>query len=134
MEPDRLPPAVGVAASVAVLALVVAPYLVVSTSGMSVYYDGPLGGPVVVGLFASVTVIAFAAGYANRSPPETVAGATLALGLVMVVLGSLWAFTVPAESIGGFSSNALLTYHRWAFLAATLVVPASAAWYANETL
>lgn len=134
MRPARLAPTLGIVASFAVLALVAAPYAVVRGTGMAVYYAAPVVGPLVVGVFALVTVIVLGSGLKGRTDPQTVAGAALVLGLAMALLTLLWALSVPQGLVGSLTDTSLLQYHRWTLLAATLAVPAFAAWYAKAVL
>lgn len=134
MRTDHLPPALGAVAGVAAAAVVAAPYVLVaeqSLPGVWTYYDFGLAGPWIVGLFGLVCAIAFEAGRRRRTPGETVAGVTLALGLIAVVLALQWAMAVPRGVVVSIGRAEWLAHHRWAVVAVTAVVPASAAWYAR---
>ncbi|MFC6732193.1 MULTISPECIES: hypothetical protein [unclassified Haladaptatus] len=133
-------PVLGIVADVAVLVAIVVPYLIVpesAYSGLTVYYTSGLAGVFGAAGFALVTLIAFAAGYKNRTEPVTVAGATIALGVFMVVLTLLWALAVPADVIGSIATlesslaATLMENHRWLILLFSLGVPASGVWYAR---
>lgn len=132
MQGTRLAPTVGIVASLAVLAVLAAPYLIVEGgSGVATYYDAGAGNPLILGLFAAVAIIVFAAGRQERSPPDLVAGATLTLGLFMTGLATLWAVTVPQSLVTQLTTEVILGYHRGALVVATLGVPLAAAWYAR---
>jgi hypothetical protein len=132
MEQMRLAPTVGIVASLSVLGVLAAPYaLVEQSSAVGAYFAAGSINPLVVGLFAAVAVIVFAAGREGRSPPDLVAGATLVLGLFMAVLATLWAVTVPQSMVTQLSTVDLLGYHRGVLVVTTLCVPAAAAWYAR---
>ena len=133
--PETAAPTVGVVASLSVLAAVVAPYFLVAATAAAVYYHTPTFVPVhlVLGLFASVAVIVFAAGRNGRTDPPTAAGAAVVLGGFMALLCLWWAIAV-GSIVGSLTENATFDYHRWVLLATTLAVAASAGWYAREVL
>lgn len=87
--------------------------------------------PLVVGLFALVCVIVFAAGREERSSPELTAGAALVLGCFAVGLVTIWALTVPINVVRSFPTTAAFEYHRHLLVLVALAIPVSAAWYAR---
>ncbi len=132
MEDTRLAPTVGIVASLLVLVALAVPYVVVAAgSAVATYYAAGTLNPLVVGLFAVVAVIVFAAGREERSSPDLVAGAALVLGVFMVVLTAAWALTVPESLVQQLSTQTLLQYHRIVLVAVSLAVPLSAGWYAR---
>lgn len=132
MNALRAAPTLGIAASLAVIAALAAPFALAETAAdVWLYYGGGDVNPLVAGLFALVAVIVFAAGREGRTEPDMAAGVALVLGLFVVVLSALWALTVPWEFVTGFSATDLGENHRWLLVAVSLPVPASAAWYAR---
>jgi hypothetical protein len=135
MVHERVPPTVGLLGTLAVAAVAVAPYVVLpptESAGLSVYYDFGFVGPWGVALLALVAGIAFAAGRQDRTPAETAAGTTLGLGVAMALLALQWALAVDESVVLQLGTADWLQHHRWVFVAVTLLVPASAAWYARE--
>lgn len=135
MVDERVPPTVGLLGTLAVVAVAAAPYVGLPSaegSGLGVYYGFGVVGPWGVTLLALPAAIAFAAGRQDRTPPETAAGATLGLGAAMLLLAVQWAVAVDADVVVQIGTADWLEHHRWLFVAATAVVPASAAWYARE--
>ena len=135
VTPDTRAPTVGILAAVAVLAAVVAPYFLIGATEVGVYYGAPTFVPVhlVVGLFALVAVIVFAAGRNGRTDPQTAAGAAVVLGGFVALLALWWAVAVGGL-VGSLTERATFGYHRWVLLVATLALAASAGWYANDAL
>lgn len=132
MEATRLAPTVGIVASALVLFLLTVPYaLVEEGTAVAAYYDAGDVNPLVVGLFALVAVMVFAAGRQGRSSPDLVAGAALVLGGFMFVIATLWALTVPESLVQQLSTATILQYHRAALVLTAAVVPLSAGWYAR---
>ena len=132
MEATRLAPTVGIVASTLVLFVLTVPYALVDAgSAVATYYAAGDVNPLVVGLFALVAVMVFAAGREERSSPDLVAGATLVLGGFMFVITLLWALTVPAGLVQQLSTATILQYHRSALVVVTAIVPVSAGWYAR---
>jgi len=123
MEPRSLAPLVGVAGCLAVLALLLYPYLV--ADGTGVYYGTAAVNPLVAGLLALLGVIVFAAGREGRTDPVLAAGATLALGVFGVAILAAWAVTARVDAVQVTGT------HRWATVAAGAVVPLAAGWYAR---
>lgn len=135
MDGIRLAPTAGIAASVAFLAVLVLPYLLVTTPGAAATYFGvgPLN-PLFAGLFALVNVIVFAAGREDRSDPAVAAGAALVMGVAVVAIVGLWVLASPSEVILSLDETGVvqwLEYHPLAVLAVALGQPASAAWYSR---
>ncbi|NHN47344.1 hypothetical protein G9464_07010 [Halostella sp. JP-L12] len=134
MVDETVPPSVGLLGALAVVAAAVLPYVALPSadvSGLQVYYGYGLVGPWGVTLLAVVVGVAFAAGRQDRTPPEVAAGATVGLGVVMVLLALQWAFAVDETVVFQLSTAEWIEYHRWAFAAVTLLVPASGGWYAR---
>jgi hypothetical protein len=132
MNQLRLAPTVGIVASLAVIAVLAAPYAVVTgASGVGTYFAAGSVNPLVVGLFAAVAIIVFAAGREGRSPPDLVAGAALVLGVFMTALSVLWAVSVPRSVVTQLSTATVLQYHRGVLVLTTLAVPIVATWYAR---
>jgi hypothetical protein len=139
MSQEQLPetpaPTVGIVAALAVLAAVVAPYFLIAATEAGVYYSATTLVPVhlVVGLFASVAIIVFAAGRNGRTDPPTAAGAAVVLGGFVAVLVLWWAISVGGL-VGSLTEVAAFGYHRWILLAAALALAGSAGWFARDVL
>lgn len=133
--PETSAPTIGVVAALAVLAVVAAPYFLIDATEVGVYYSAPTFVPIhlVVGLFAMVAVVVFAAGRNGRTDPPTAAGATVVIGGFMALLVLWWAVAVGGL-VGSLTANATFDYHRWLLLVAVLAVAGSAGWYAREVL
>lgn len=126
MDHLRTAPLVGIAGCVAVLAVLLAPYLLVDAAGgVGVYYGSGAITPWVAGLFALVSVIVFAAGREGRSDPGLAAGITLVLGVFTVAVALAWATTARVDAV------AIVDYHRWLLVAAAALVPVGAGWFAR---
>jgi len=132
MDALRLAPTVGIVASLSVLVALLAPFLAVEQgSAVGTYYGAGAVNGLAVGLFAGVALVAFAAGREGRSPPDTVAGVTIVLGLFAAILALLWALTVPRSLVTQLSTATWIDGHRWLVAALTVVIPAAAGWYAR---
>lgn len=134
MQNRRLAPLVGITASLVAVALVLAPYFVVDSLSVSTYYGAAILGPWLVALFGLVTIIALLSGIQGRTDDATVAGASLVFGTVMVLVAAIWALSVPEGLVEQLGQVEMLSYHRWALLVVSAIVPVSAAWYAAESL
>jgi hypothetical protein len=137
MDEAQVAPRVGILASVALIAVYLAPYLLVPNAGGDVgtYYSaGPVGASAVPFLSA-VAVIAFLSGAQGRSDADVIAGVTLVLGLAAVALAVLWAVTMPANYLFSFPASASwIEWHRWLLLGVAAVLPLSAAVYTRQVL
>lgn len=134
MDLTRRAPQLGIVVCLAVLAAIVAPYLLLpedASTGISVYYESGFFGPTIVGLFAVVTVVIFGAALGGRTDPGTIAGATLVIGLFMALMSLEWALAVPVDVIQGISTQEWLDYHRWIVLALSGGVVVTSAIYAR---
>ncbi|WP_115862611.1 DUF7548 family protein [Halorussus litoreus] len=133
--PETPAPTVGVIAALAVLLAIAVPYAIIDATEAGVYYGAPTFVPVhlLVGLFALVAIIVFAAGRNGRTDPPTAAGATVVLGGFMAAVVLWWAVAVGGL-VGSLTEQAAFDYHRWLLLATTLAVAASAGWYARDVL
>lgn len=133
MQQERLASAAGIAACLAVVGAVVAPYFVAPFTSVSAYYDSAVGPP-IVGIFAIVALLAFAAGRNGRTDPATAAGAALGIGVIVTMLAVVWAVSVPQHVVLQLSRAAALESHRWVLVVVSLAVPVTAAWYAKAVL
>ena len=142
MDSRRAAPAAGIVASLAFVALLAVPYLVVEdASAVGSYYGAGALTPWAAGLMALVAVVVFAAGREDRTAPDTAAGAAVGLGAVVLLVTAVWALTVPADVplqlttddplVGPLTTGTVVEYHRWALAAAGVLPLAAAAWYAR---
>jgi hypothetical protein len=129
---QRTPPTVGVVVSALVVVAAVGPLVVLpDPGGLETYYASGIVGAWGVALLALVTVVAFAAGRQLRTEPDTVAGATLVVGVAMVLVGLEWALAVDPAVLQSSTTAAWMANHRWAVVGTSLGVPAVAVWYAR---
>jgi hypothetical protein len=133
--PETPAPTVGIIVALAVLVAIVAPYFLIAATDVGVYYGAPTAVPVhlVVGLFAMLSVVVFAAGRNGRTDPPTAAGAAVVLGGFVVLLVLWWAVAVGGL-VGSLTEVAAFDYHRWVLLAAALALAGTAGWFAREVL
>lgn len=131
MDPNRVA-AVAVGLTVAVIALVIAPYAIADPGAVAVYYRVGPAGPPLVGLFAIVSAIATAAGARGRADPAMAAGVAVSLAAGATVVAGAWAIAVTPALVGGFTTIDLFEHHRWALVAASLGLLAAAALGARE--
>jgi hypothetical protein len=137
MDEAQLAPRAGIVASVTLIAVYLAPYLLIpNTSGdVGLYYSaGPVGASAIPFL-AAIAVIAFLSGAQGRTDADVIAGLTLVLGLAAVALATLWAVTMPDNYLFSFPASASwIEWHRWLLLAVAGTLPVSAAGYARQVL
>ena len=134
MQPTRHAPSVGLLACVALLVLLVVPYLLLpepAHGSLGVYYEQGWFGPLVLGAFAAVAIVVFGAALRNRADPATVAGASLVLGAFLLAMSLQWALVVPADLVQSITTETWFQYHRWLVVALAGVVLASAGGYAR---
>lgn len=133
MDRTRLAPTVGIAACLVFVAVLLVPFVLVSTPGaVTTYYSVGLVNPLFAGLFALVGIIVFAAGREERSDPALTAGAALVFGVFIVLVCLLWLAGGPSEVVLSLDEGEIveaLQYHPYAVTLASLLVPAAAAWY-----
>ncbi|MFB6117585.1 hypothetical protein [Halosegnis sp.] len=135
MDEVRAAPTVGIVACLLVVAVLLLPYLLI-TSGVTAYYDAGAITPLAAGLFALVGVIVFAAGREERTDPSLAAGAGLVFGLFAVLVCGVWAATVPASvplqlGTADTISATLLEFHRFMLVGAAALVAVAGGWYAK---
>jgi hypothetical protein len=129
-----IPPTVGALACLATLVAVLAPYLLLpaqETAGLGVYYRFGVVGPWAVALFALVGAVAFLSGREARADPGLVAGATLVVGVAMVLAALQWALAVDTTVLQSITTADWIDAHRWLVAGAAAVVPVAATWYAR---
>lgn len=134
MKQTRLAPLVGVVGCALVLVALAVPYGLVRTapgSAVGSYYSEGALSPLVAGLFALIVAIVLAAGRDERTDPPLAAGIALALGFFGFVTMALWAVTVPEQVLFDMDAPAVITYHRWASVVVSLVVPAASLWWSR---
>lgn len=134
MDLTRLAPQLGIAACLAVIAAVIAPYVALpedAAAGLAFYYGAGFFGPRLVGVFAAVAIVVLGAGLGERSDPVTIAGAALVIGLFMTVMSIEWIVSLTPDAVTGITTQDWLAYHRWAVLGCSVLVVAAAVLYAR---
>ncbi|WP_436932144.1 DUF7548 family protein [Halosimplex halobium] len=134
MKQTRLAPLVGVVGCLLVLVSLAAPYLLVRTapgSAVGTYYAEGALNPLVAGIFALVAAIVLAAGRDERTDPPLAAGVGIAFGLFATVVIAVWAVTVPEQVLFDMDAPAIITYHRWASVAVSLLIPVASLWWSR---
>jgi len=126
-------PLVGALAALAAILTILAPYAVLASGELAVYYGvGPVS-PLVVAVFAAVAAVALLGVARGTADPATTTGAALVLGLTVLALLAWWAFEAGAV-VGGLDVAATFDYHRWVLVAVAAVVPLAAAGHAWTVL
>lgn len=123
--------ALGTAAAAAVTLLTIIPYLFIDNLAVGVYYQGAIGGPPLVALFAIIEVIVLLAAFKRRTDPALAAGVAIVLGGFMTILSWWWAITVSPEVVGGLTEIDTFQYHRWALAASAAIAAVAAGRYAR---
>lgn len=133
---ERLASAVGIAACLAVLALVAWPYLEAPVPLVALYYDsGPsrvttarVLTPGLAAVLALAALAAFVAGRRGYLAGATAAGAALAFGLVATGVALAWALTARVDPF--LARGVLLPAQRWLLVAGSALVAVAGGWYA----
>lgn len=134
MDLTRRAPQLGIAACLAVLTVVIAPYVALpedAATGLAFYYDAGFFGPRLVGVFAAVAIVVLGAGLGERSDPATIAGATLVITLFMTVMSVEWLLALTPETVTSITTQDWLAYHRWLVLAFSALATVAAGLYAR---
>lgn len=134
MEPARLAGGLGIASAVAVVALVVAPYVILDPTAVGPYYAAGPGGQAVITTFPLLGIVALAAGLADRQDPALMAGAVLVLAAITAGLAWWWALSVSPSLVGGLTDVASFDTHRWALAGAATTFLVAALGYARAVL
>jgi hypothetical protein len=129
MDATRVAPLVGIVGCLAVVVMLLAPYLALDAGAVGTYYGTGAINPLVGGLFSAVTIIVFAAGRSERTDPATAAGVSLVFGVLIAVVSLVWATTVPESVVFQLPTTSLIEFHRWVLAIASLVIPAGSLWY-----
>ena len=88
----------------------------------------------ISGVFRGLALVAFLAGGAGRSDPQTVAGVVVVLGLVLAGFATWWA-VLAAPLVGGLAGlPAAFGYHPYALVALALASLVCAAGFARVVL
>lgn len=134
MDLTRRAPQLGIAACLAVVCVVIAPYVALpedAATGLALYYDAGVFGPVLIGVFAAVAIVVLGAGLGGRSDPVTVAGAALVICLFMTLMSIGWVVSLTPEAVTGITTQDWLAYHRWLVLAFSALSAVAAGLYAR---
>lgn len=133
MNPERTAARLGVGAALALVVLSLAPYAVSDVRAVGVYYGG-LVGPPLAGLFATVVAIALLGTLRGRTDPPMAAGVAVVLAAITLGLLAPWSANVSPALVGGMTSVAAFGYHRWALVAAAVVLLGAGGWFAREVV
>ena len=142
MDSRRAAPSLGIVSSLAVVAVLAVPYLLVENGGaVGVYYGTGLLTPWASGLLALVAVIIFAAGREGRTDPVTAASIGFGFGVVIFIAALVWAATVDVNValqlttddpiLGPLTTGIVLEYHRWLFSLVSFFTAVAGGWYAR---
>ena len=137
MELDRAVPYAGALLAVLLAAVLAGPYFAIEGQSqlLGAYYgSGPLGvvGAIFLAILGSVI---FLSGVRGRADPALVAGIMLAVGVTILALTALWAFTIDPTVLFGFPATySWLELHRWVSLVIGVSLAAAAAAYAAVVL
>ena len=134
MDLTRRAPQLGIAACLAVLTAVIAPFVLLpedASAGLSLYYADGMFGPTIIGVFAVVNVVILGAGLGERSDPVTIAGAALVIGLIMTLMSIEWIVSLSPDAVTGITTKDWLMYHRWTVLGCSALVVIAAGLYAR---
>ncbi|WP_460558958.1 DUF7548 family protein [Halorubrum pallidum] len=125
-----------IAAAVATVLALAAPYAILSGSGsaeqLAAYYaSGTVGGAGIV-LFALVSAVVVGSVERGNLDPGTLAGVAVMLGVATTASAAAWALAIEPSTL--FRDNLWLVWHARAVVALSVPIPVAAAAYARELL
>ena len=127
---------VGIAAAVATVVALVAPYAVVSgpeyADQLAAYYASGVVGWTGIALFALLSAIVIASVERGNVDPGTLAGVAVVLGLATTASAATWALAVEPSPV--FRDHLWLVWHARAVVALSVPVPLAAAVHARAVL
>ncbi|MFC6785529.1 hypothetical protein ACFQFH_06250 [Halobaculum halobium] len=130
-------PAAGVAACLALLAVLAAPFVLITGAGtgLGVYYASGTVGAAGIAFLAVLLVVVFLSGRQERRPASTVAGVALVAGLGLLALAVGWALAVDVQNLYSFPQSATwILWHRWLVVGVAAIVPLSAGAFAKAVV
>ncbi|VTT87620.1 unknown [Halorubrum sp. DM2] len=127
---------VGIAAAVATVVALVAPYAVISgpeySSQLATYYASGVVGWGGITLFALLSAVVIASVERGNVDPGTLAGVAVVLAFATTLSAATWAAAVEPSPV--FRDNLWLVWHAPAVVALSVPLPLSAATYARAVL
>ena len=130
-------PVAGVAACLALLSVLAAPFVLIADAGtgLGVYYASGTVGAAGVAFLAILLVVVFLSGRQERRPASTVAGVALVAGLGLLALALAWALAVDVQNLYSFPQSATwILWHRWLVVGVAALVPLSAGAFASAVV
>jgi hypothetical protein len=127
---------VGIAAAVATVIVLGAPYAIITgpeyASQLADYYASGAVGGAGVALFALLSAVVIASVERGNLDPGTLAGVAVVLGTATTASAALWALAIEPSPL--FRDNLWLVQHAYAVVALSVFVPLAAASYARALL
>jgi len=126
----------GIAAAVATVLVLTAPYALVSepeyATQLAGYYASGVVGAAGIALFALVSAVVIGSVERGNLDPGTLAGVAVMLGVATTLSAATWAVAIEPTTM--FADHRWLEWHAPAVVAISVPVPAFAAVYARELL
>lgn len=132
MDDERTAATLGTAACLLTAAAVAAPFFLLPADvagQVSDYYATGAVTPYAPGLLGLIGAIVFASGRERRSDPDLVAGVTLAIGVVSLVVALEWALAFRPDLVASTEALEFMSTHRWSVPAGALLETLAAVWY-----
>jgi hypothetical protein len=125
---------VGIAAAVATVIALVAPYAFVTgyATELAGYYASGAVGWGGIALFALLSAVVIASVEQGNVDPGTLAGVAVVLGFATTASAATWALAVEPTAV--FAEYRWLVWHARVVVALTVPVPLAAAAYARDLL
>ena len=126
----------GIAACIATVLVLAAPYALVSepeyATQLAGYYASGVVGAAGIALFALVSAIVIGSVERGNLDPGTLAGIAVMLGAATTLSAATWAIAIEPTTM--FAEHRWLEWHAPAVVASSVPIPAFAALYARELL
>ncbi|MDZ5810082.1 hypothetical protein U4E84_01770 [Halorubrum sp. AD140] len=127
---------VGIAAAVATVLVLGAPYAIISgpeyATQLADYYASGVVGAAGIALFALLSAVVVASVERGNLDPGTLAGVAVVLGIATALSAAGWAAAIEPSPV--FRDNLWLVWHPRVVVALSALVPLSAGVYARELL
>jgi len=126
----------GIAACIATVLVLAAPYALVSepeyATQLAGYYASGVVGAAGIALFALVSAVVIGSVERGNLDPGTLAGVAVMLGAATTLSAGTWAIAIEPTTM--FAEHRWLEWHAPAVVAIAVPIPAFAAVYARELL